>query len=371
MEKLNIFSFNEEVFVDCNGNGPYDNLFSNLKKFTDVKELPDKYIINLSTLELKNDNLLDILLKNKKLVDDLGNKKAKILINRIGEFDSFSNGKILGEEYERLFTFLEKFNVPKTNILYCNFNYLVEEAFFDTEIKVKYHNFTKFNLYNLNKDKKDSMLEYFNSQKRRLRKNYYLSYNHQSKPHRKHIVEFLQTYDVKGLLSASWKNLVLDGINDKENWTESNRTLYYYYNRDHFFDSYFSIITESHFSDTTGSLNMGFTEKTWKPIINFHPFYMVGAKNSLVNLRKSGFETFTELIDERYDNLESDSASGSPRLHYICDDLKKVFSKSIYELNDIYYSMEEKVVHNFQHFFKLCETEINEFEDYLINFCNS
>ena len=41
---------------------------------------------------------------------------------------------------------------------------------------------------------------------------------------------------------------------------------------------------------------------------------------------------------------------GSPRLHYICGDLKKVFSKSIYELNDIYYSMEEKVVHNFQHF---------------------
>ena len=37
-------------------------------------------------------------------------------------------------------------------------------------------------------------------------------------------------------------------------------------------------------------------------------------------------------------------------------------------MNDIYYSMEEKVVHNFQHFFKLCETEINEFEDYLINF---
>ncbi len=372
MEKLNIFSFKEEVFVDCNGNGPYDNLFPKLKRFTDSKELPDKYIINLNTWELKNDNFLDILSKNKRLVDDLRNKKAKILINRIGEFDSFSNGKIIGEEYERLFTFLEKLNVPKTNILYCNFNYLVEEAFYNTEIKVKYHNFTKFNLYNLNKDKKDSMLEYFNLQKKKLRGNYYLSYNHHPKPHRKHIVEFLQTYDVKSLLSASWKNLVLDGINDIENWTENNKTLYYYHNRDHFFDSYFSIITESHFADSTGSLNMGFTEKTWKPIINFHPFYMVGAKNSLVNLRKSGFETFTELIDERYDNLESGcSVSDSPRLDYICDDLKKVFSKSIYELNDIYYSMEEKVVHNFQHFFRLCETEINEFEDYLINFCNS
>ena len=371
MEKLNIFSFNEEVFIDCNGNGPYDNLFPKLKRFTDGEELPDKYIINLSTWELKNDNFLDILSKNKRLVDDLKDKNAKILINRIGEFDSFSNGNILGEEYERLFIFLEKLGVPKTNILYCNFNYLVDNAFYNTEIKVKYHNFTRFNLYNINKDKKDLMLEYFNKQKKRLRENYYLSYNHQGKPHRKSIVEFLQTSNVKGLLSASWKNLVLDGTNDKENWTGNNSNLYYYHNREHFFNSYFSIITESHFADTPGSLNLAFTEKTWKPIINFHPFYMVGAKNSLVNLRKSGFETFTELIDERYDNLESNSALGSPRLQHICDDLKKVFSKSIYELNDIYYSMEEKVVHNFQHFFKLCETEINEFENYLINFCNS
>ena len=55
-------------------------------------------------------------------------------------------------------------------IYYIVISIILVEDFLIIEIKVKYHNFTKFNLYNLNKDKKDSMLEYFNSQKRRLRK---------------------------------------------------------------------------------------------------------------------------------------------------------------------------------------------------------
>ncbi len=371
MEQLNIFSFNEEVFTDCNGNGPYDNLFKSLKRFTNEQELPKKYIINISTWELKNDDFIDIISQNQKLVDDLKNKRAKILINRIGEFDSFLDGNILGEEYERLFTFLDKLGVSKNHILYCNFNYLVNEAFYNTEIKVKYHNFTRFNLYNINKDEKDSMLEFFNSQRKKPRENYYLSYNNQDKPHRKQIVDFLEKSDVKGLLSASWKNLILDGSLSEDNWPAKNSNLYYYHNREHFFNSYFSIITESHFADSLGSLNLGFTEKTWKPIINFHPFCIVGAKNSLSKLKELGFETFTELFDEKYDELESASKLGSPRIKHICNDLGRLFSKSIYELDDIYYSIEEKVIHNFQHFFKLCETEINEFENYLINFCNS
>ena len=43
---------------------------------------------------------------------------------------------------------------------------------------------------------------------------------------------------------------------------------------------------------------------------------------------------------------------------------------SIDEVNDIYYSIEEKLVYNFHHFFRLCEMEIKELEKYLIKFCN-
>jgi len=32
--------------------------------------------------------------------------------------------------------------------------------------------------------------------------------------------------------------------------------------------------------------------------------------------------------------------------------------------------MEEKLVHNFHHFFRLCENETKELEKYLLKFCN-
>ena len=61
MEQLNIFSFNEEVFTDCNGNGPYDNLFKSLKRFTNEQELPKKYTVNNRVFKVidadKNDYL--------------------------------------------------------------------------------------------------------------------------------------------------------------------------------------------------------------------------------------------------------------------------------------------------------------------------
>jgi len=53
LKQLNIFSFNEEVFIDCNGNGPYDNLFNNLKRFTIKNEagtaVLDGYFLSTSS----------------------------------------------------------------------------------------------------------------------------------------------------------------------------------------------------------------------------------------------------------------------------------------------------------------------------------
>ena len=142
--------------------------------------------------------------------------------------------------------------------------------------------------------------------------------------------------------------------------------LYYYANQKHFYDSYFSIVTESHYADSPGSLNLAFTEKTWKVITNFHPFLLVGAKNSLSKLREYGFETFPELFDEGYDD-----SSDERRVEDITNGLNRTLLLSISELDNIYYSMEEKLVHNFHHFFRLCENETKELEKYLLKFCNS
>ena len=371
MDYINVVSFeNDNVFTDHNTNGPYDNLFPSLRTYLLTDELPEKYILNIATPQLNTDdiNFFDFFNSNVKLLDDLKSGNAKILMNRIGEFDNFLDGKIIGLQHPKILKALDDLNVSRNNVLYLNFNSLVEEVCQDN-IKVKYHNFTRFNSYSIHKKNEDLYRESFERQKDVLRKYYYLCYNNIEKPHRKFIVDFLLKRETKGLLSSSWNDIFLDDAkppNDPNRWSQFNTNLYYYFNREHFNNSYFSIITESHYSDSTGSLNLTFTEKTWKPILNFHQFCLVGAKNSISKLKSFGFETFTELFDESYDVVDDEN-----RVVEISKQLNNIFLMSIDEVNDIYYSIEEKLVYNFHHFFRLCEVEIKELEKYLLKFCNS
>ena len=65
-------------------------------------------------------------------------------------------------------------------------------------------------------------------------------------------------------------------------------------------DSYFSIVTES---EWYGKLRL--TEKITKPIINYHPFIIVGPHKTLEILKFYGFKTFSEFWDESYDEIEN------------------------------------------------------------------
>lgn len=61
--------------------------------------------------------------------------------------------------------------------------------------------------------------------------------------------------------------------------------------------SWFSVVTESHVSDRLHRI----TEKPFKPILNFHPYVVLGSLGSLGMIRAYGFDTFPELFDEGYD----------------------------------------------------------------------
>ena len=65
--------------------------------------------------------------------------------------------------------------------------------------------------------------------------------------------------------------------------------------------SLYSIVTESVVHDSFSF----FTEKTAKPIIAKRPFVMFGGKHSLRNLRTPGFQTFSDVVDESYDDIEN------------------------------------------------------------------
>jgi hypothetical protein len=66
-------------------------------------------------------------------------------------------------------------------------------------------------------------------------------------------------------------------------------------------DSWFTVVTESEMNRRV----MRITEKPLKPLLNLHPFLVLGSPGSLKLLRDYGFETYCDIFDERYDEETS------------------------------------------------------------------
>ena len=50
------------------------------------------------------------------------------------------------------------------------------------------------------------------------------------------------------------------------------------------------------------------SEKIYKPLAYQHPFVVYGSEGTLRYLKRNGFETFSNLWDESYDDVENDLA---------------------------------------------------------------
>jgi hypothetical protein len=346
-------------------------LFDRIKK-PSIDEVDGKYLLYLSTPHFHNNFVSDFELlieSDLKLKNDIINKDVKFLIFRIGEFDGYHSGNFLDDEpYLDFIRLIKKYGRDDSDFLYLSFNYNVEYALRNSRLKKRYHNFCQLNLYNIIRNNRDLLLKSFHKSNQ-LRPYHYLCYNFNMKPHRERVVKFL-SFKNNGLLSSPNHNLFLDGHKYLDEWTRKNKNFYYYANRNHFNKTYFSIITESHFVDiffknsTTNFSdtidNLSFTEKTWKPITNFHPFFMVGGYKSLSKLKELGFETFNQYFDESYEELGLD---------YMLKVVNDLLKKDIKEIHNIYYGMKEVLVHNFNNYFKICEEEIEDLQNDLFDFC--
>jgi hypothetical protein len=71
--------------------------------------------------------------------------------------------------------------------------------------------------------------------------------------------------------------------------------------REHFEDSYCHLVLETFF-DADGSGGAFLTEKTFKPIRHAQPFVIFGTPHSLATLRRLGYRTYDNYIDNSYDN---------------------------------------------------------------------
>lgn len=119
-----------------------------------------------------------------------------------------------------------------------------------------------------------------------------------------------------------------------------------------YLDSYIHVVTETNFYEP----GLYFSEKTWKPILNFQPFIQVNYTNSLQALKEMGFKTFHPFIDESYDLIEDHTE----RIVAISNEIKRLDSLSIDEIDAWYNSIKDILIHNRNHALKYRQE--NEFQ---------
>ncbi len=102
--------------------------------------------------------------------------------------------------------------------------------------------------------------------------------------------------------------------------------------------SWFSVVTESELGDRP----LRITEKSLKPLLNFHPFLLLGNPGSLKMLRDLGFTTFGQVFDERYD----DELSPRRRFDLVYDQAARLCRMDEAELRRLTEEISETVVFN-------------------------
>lgn len=101
-------------------------------------------------------------------------------------------------------------------------------------------------------------------------------------------------------------------------------------NLDLYLNSWFTVTSETFVSEYTDT-SMFFSEKTFKPIVTCSPFIMVAAPKSITNLKELGYETFSDIIDESYDNIQ-DRPTRFKKICEILLELQKLTPRQLYSM---------------------------------------
>jgi hypothetical protein len=342
-----------------------------------------------------NTSFLDFI--PDKVLVDIKSGQAKLLL-WYGYEEQSINSDSLFRLYSNFKDKLSEKEIPIENVIYSDANILLKNESDIDDIKLvvcnyctntfyRYNNIHKNNLYHGSYTKSIKNRKLWENSKDKIRSKYFLCYNRLPKSHR--AVTVLSLYKNsnldKGIVSfpnygmSSW-----DSVEEEKQYLKREHYWYFlkddkvieeyekysdglieklplqldkdfqichsitHFNINHYLDTYFTICTESHCEDRGESGNaLAFTEKTLKPIMNFHPFILVANAGSLEYLKRYGFKTFSPFIDESYDNIDDRGY----RFLAIEKEINKLCSKPIEEIHEWYWSIEKILKHNYYHFY--------------------
>ena len=281
--------------------------------------------------------------------------------------------------FEEIHKELERLEINPKNLIFIHANFIMKKCYRKWKRDSKYANYENFNLVEFNSHRyldwdntgpERGHLNYTFSKFdiKKDRKKYFLSFNREPRNHRVMLLSRLfqdgllnkgyiscpkldypmvkdkwwlgsgnSTSEQKKIYVSPIKNLIpqapliIDGAD--LNINQFNTSPEWPYE-----ESYFSIVTETHFWEETVFMS----EKIWKPMANYHPFILVGNCGTLKELRKQGFKTFHPFIDESYDEIENPYM----RLEAIVKELNRLCNYKVDEIKSWYADLESILKHN-------------------------
>jgi hypothetical protein len=111
----------------------------------------------------------------------------------------------------------------------------------------------------------------------------------------------------------------------------------------HYGKTLFNVVTETSFDNN----NLSFTEKTFKPIANCHPFLIVGDYNINKELKNLGYSLYDDLIDYSFDSV----FDNDERMNAVFSEIKRIHSLGSNYIIDWYKNNVDKIKSNRDVFF--------------------
>ena len=377
--------------------------YNNVSKLKDLKQFSDDnkpYVLFVKFYEFRqivgrienndddyfNDKVDDekslihyLFSDNQFIVDDINSDKCKFIIAGLTELSN--------QDYEYNFKFfnkqLKKYGIDDKKITFFDFiNNIGHMKKYNKNINFKYFNWLMVSWdYYLNFPKTHRWFT-----KDLIKQMRFISLNHTIKQHRFLLIDFLRKNNLleKGYVSffhnkfkekffSVAKNLdwTLKQTNEFYEWLNSNPlsvdiNLDYDYEKKlktnssapneifntqtdlAYKNSYFNILTETCFFESSykGVDEFYLNERNVLPINTFQPFIVMNGQGHMKQFNKLGFKSFHPFINESYDK-EKDPTK---RFKMITKEIKRLCDMNDKEIYDWYWSMEEILVHNYNHF---------------------
>ena len=381
-------SHDKKTFIDyiCKTNPSIEShtFYTQLNVLMTIPE--EKYFVFYESSNFYNSMLKLTTDSNyKKIVDDMRNDLCKVILftPEVMAGDYSTNSSLFN-----ITDILNNNNISSKNVKYIIFETIINKEKKAFELKGEYitHNRCANNIYSAHNHMTDkTFFHILDNSRNYYRKYKYITFNNAVKDHRFELLKYLNRENLLKFGLTSWftgedsglTSSILNIYDSMYKFTDEEKKLIGnkgdlkvlgqqdYLNIVPHFDCYFNIVTESAWGpgyDNTNPQKIMISEKVWKPIISFQPFILISTKNNLNKLREWGFKTFDGFIDESYDGLET----YEERKRIIYSEIKRLCSKSIEELDDWYWSMEDILKYNYNHFYNnFINKEHKKLEDFL------